>query len=556
MTTKPQKRNRQFAVIQRLVIWAGLAAGLWGLFGADVLSLTGAWASDTAPAATAAAADTSHAAAGGGHASHGDPYAKLFQVFGFIIVCALVGRWLARRLHQPAVLGELLIGMALGTVLYQFQAPAVAIIRHHEEVVSALQQVLQNDLSWSAAIQTVGQDTTITPEVRTLLVQVMGSPAFPDYYMLARSAMLLSSLGVILLLFMVGLEVSLDDMRRVGSSALGVAILGTVVPFGLGFASVYVLVPDATFNMALFLGASLAATSIGITARVFKDLHKMHLTEAKIVLGAAVLDDVLGLIVLAVVSGIVSSGVFEAGTAGLILLKAVLFIGLTLWFGKRLLGRNILFFARLDGSSIRLLYPIVLMLMLAWLADFIGLATIVGAFCAGLILNDDLFDDLPGEKPKALSTSAEHGHSLGRQSLEALIGPIEGIFAPVFFVLMGMQVDVATFTDTSVLLLALALTAVAILGKLAAALLLPKGIDKLIVGIGMVPRGEVGLIFAGIGKGLGVLDAGTFSALIILVILTTLVTPPLLKWAIDRHSRLQHKAENAQKAKPVPATAD
>jgi Kef-type K+ transport system membrane component KefB len=178
----------------------------------------------------------------------------------------------------------------------------------------------------------------------------------------------------------------------------------------------------------------------------------------------------------------------------------------------------------LDQSNVKLIYPFALLMILAWLADLIGLATIVGAFAAGLIIEEEHFQ-------------MEKSSPQSRETVESIMAPLEGIFAPVFFVLMGIQVDVGTFLEMQVLLAGLALTAVAIISKVAASVIVKKGNDKFIVGFGMIPRGEVGLIFASIGKSLGVLDSNMFSVIIIVVLLTTLVTPPLLQWAIERKEK-------------------
>lgn len=288
-------------------------------------------------------------------------------------------------------------------------------------------------------------------------------------------------------------------------------------------------------NVAIFVGASLCATSIGITARVFKDMNQLQIPEAKIVLGAAVIDDVLGLIVLAIVSGIITTGSVSILTISWILLKSVLFLGLVLFFGLNLLEKTIRFTDRLDHQNIRLLYPLALLTLLSWLADSIGLATIVGAFAAGLIIREEYFILNEGE------TVEEHirDHS----TVEAIVAPIEGIFAPVFFVVMGMQVDISAFTDLRVIGLGLVITLVAIVGKLVTSLIVPKPNHRWIIGIGMVPRGEVGLIFASIGKSLGVLNGELFSVIIIMVILTTLVTPPFLSWSLARKARAEEPAE-------------
>jgi len=211
----------------------------------------------------------------------------------------------------------------------------------------------------------------------------------------------------------------------------------------------------------------------------------------------------------------------ELPAVGWILLKAVLFLGLVVLFGSFLMKRTIRYFTRLDPSHVKLLYPFALLMLLAWAADAVGLAGIVGAFAAGLIIDEEYFGE----------TAPTPG---GKASVESIIAPIEGIFAPVFFVLMGMQVDAASLADPKTLLTGLALTVVAVAGKMVSSLPVKKGTDRLIVGIGMVPRGEVGLIFAGIGKGIGVLDDRMFSVIVTVVLLTTLVTPPLLGWAIRR----------------------
>ena len=251
-------------------------------------------------------------------------------------------------------------------------------------------------------------------------------------------------------------------------------------------------------------------------------MNRLGMGEAKIVMSAAVLDDVFGLIILAIVTGIVTSGSIEVSSIVMIVLKASIFLSIVLFVGTKFLKQQIAFFAKLDQSHVRLIFPFSLLMFLAWLADAIGLATIIGAFAAGLIIKEEYF-------------TRHHGE----HSVESIIAPIEGIFAPVFFVLMGLQVDVSVFTNMEVLISGLALTVVAIISKMAASLILKKGNNKLIIGIGLVPRGEVGLIFASIGKSIGVLDDRLFSIIIVVVLLTTMVTPPMLKWAIERKERCE-----------------
>ena len=250
-------------------------------------------------------------------------------------------------------------------------------------------------------------------------------------------------------------------------------------------------------------------------------MNVLHLKESQIVLEAAVIDDVLGLIALAVVSGIATGGQFSLAAAWQILLKATLFLGGVILFGRFILKRQIAFFSKLDRANLRLLYPLALLLLFSWLAAAFGLAAIVGAFAAGLIIKEEYFP-----------SGAEC--NFGGQEVRAVMAPLEGAFAPLFFVLMGFQVDVTTFLDPSVLVTGLVLTLAAMVGKLAAGLGASPAQNRWIVGLGLAPRGEVGLIFAGIGRAIGVLDAQLFSAVIMVVLLTTVLTPSLLTWAIKQ----------------------
>jgi Na+:H+ antiporter len=472
------------------------------------------------PVAGIAAAAVSTAAEGETGAAHGDPYALVFEIFALMLVAAVMGRFIAGKLKQSPVLGELLIGILLGSILYQLGNPVVTTLRHFEEIEQAGQKVLHKNIGWQEALKITLQETPLTSSAQAKIEKVALSPNFTQYRFLAQVLQLFSGLGVIMLLFLVGLECSLEEMLSVGGSAAGVAVLGVILPLALGFLVTWGLMPELpNLNIPIFMGATMCATSIGITARVFRDLNQMGTPEAKVVLGAAVLDDILGLIVLAAVTGIIASGTLKITSVGFIILKALVFLGAVILFGRYLLQRQIAFFAILDQTNVKLLYPFSLLLILAWLADLMGLATIVGAFAAGLIVKDESF------------TVYQKGH-YGDRSVESIMAPLEGVFAPVFFVLMGLQVDISTFINPRVLLMGLAITAVAVVTKVAAALPFSRSFNRLAVGLGMVPRGEVGLIFASIGRVMGILDTSLYSVVIIMVLLTTLVTPPALSWAL------------------------
>ncbi|MEO6122010.1 MAG: cation:proton antiporter, partial [Acidimicrobiales bacterium] len=316
----------------------------------------------------------------------------------------------------------------------------------------------------------------------------------------------LAEIGVILLLLQVGLEMDLADLGSVGRASLLVALAGVVLPFAGGFA-VAAAFGEPT-NTAIFVGAALTATSVGITARVFGDLRALATVEARTVLGAAVADDVLGLVILTVVVRLVADGsVSVAGVAGIAVL-AIAFLVVTAGVGTRLAP---MLFGLVDrhSRSAGTLVAVALAFALAFaeLADAARLATVVGAFVAGLSL--------------ARSDQAER--------IRRDLTPVGHLFVPVFFLQIGIEADIASLVEPRVLAVAGGLLVVAVLGKLAAAVgLIGSPGDRLLVGLGMLPRGEVGLIFAGIGLREGILGDDLYAAVLLVVLVTTLVTPPLL----------------------------
>jgi Kef-type K+ transport system membrane component KefB len=307
------------------------------------------------------------------------------------------------------------------------------------------------------------------------------------------------------------------------------------------------LLPGKDANTYLFLGAALAATSVGITGRVFRDLGKLGLPEAQVVLGAAVIDDVLGLVILAVVSSLVQAGTVSFGEVGWIITKAVLFLAGSIVVGRAVAPHSSKWLARLDkGQSMLFAQVLATGLFLAWLAHVIGLAPIIGAFAAGLLFEPVFLRDF--ETPKVVQEIAPLlpegprnadrirqvlDREISRQH-EHLIEPIGYFFVPVFFVLTGMQVDLGTLADLQVVGIALGTTVVAVAGKLAAGFAAGRGYSPWLIGWGMVPRGEVGLIFAMAGRQLGVVSESLFSVIVIMVILTTLLTPPILTALLRR----------------------
>ena len=341
----------------------------------------------------------------------------------------------------------------------------------------------------------------------------------------------MAQLGVLFLLFQVGLESDIGKMAAVGFSATLVAVLGVVAPMLLGLGVSQWFLGDQHTLSHWFVGATLAATSVGITARVLGDLGRATSVEGRIILGAAVIDDVLGLVVLAVVTGLIQAAdagrAFDLTGLALIIGKAVGFLVAAVVVGRWLSRLTFRFAAQLPGEGLLLSFALAFCFLLSWLAGLAGLAPIVGAFAAGLVLDDVSYERL-------VARDAE------KRDLHNLLRPLSDFMVPVFFVLMGMGVDLRVFGESGVLGFAAALTVAAVLGKQVCSLgAFGHGVDRLAVGLGMIPRGEVGLIFASIGRtltigGERVVNDMVYSAVVVMVAVTTLVTPPLLAWRLRR----------------------
>ncbi|MDR3124903.1 MAG: cation:proton antiporter [Endomicrobium sp.] len=329
----------------------------------------------------------------------------------------------------------------------------------------------------------------------------------------------ISELGAIVLLFEVGLSTDMKEFLKAGLWATAVAVVGVVAPYFLGY---FVFLHfELTSTQATFAGAVLTATSVGITARVFMDLNRLETQEAKIVLGAAVIDDVIGLAILAVVLKLVQGGTFTFGTVASISGTAILFLVLSVLAGVLIAPSIFKIVVKMKQSHVTFVIGIVFCFIISAFSTKVGLAPIVGAFVAGLILS-------------TIKQSEE---------IKRDIKPIYAFFVPIFFVLMGINVDISTFnpfvaTNREVLALMAILFVVAFIGKVVAGFVVfKKGINKLIIGVSMVPRGEVGLIFAGIGLKNSVFGIKDYSALVAVIMLTTFITPIILKYLLSKQKK-------------------
>ena len=371
-----------------------------------------------------------------------------------IFIAAKVFGELAERIGQPAVLGELVGGMIVGVSGLHFVDP---------------------------------HDVTIH---------------------------LLSELGVILLLFLIGLETDLRKLMSVGGSATAVAVVGVALPFAGGFAVGELLGYGAM--VSVFLGAALTATSVGITARVLSDLGHLHDPESQVILGAAVVDDIIGLVLLTLCGTLAGGGALTTISVLKVVAVAFGFVVLAIVIGSWLAPALIRLIDRIDVARGIFFASVVFALLLAYIAQRVGSAIIIGSFAAGLVL-----------------ARTDKGKQIERE-----VHDIANFFIPIFFVAVGAAIDVTTLRDPKYLLIGLALTAVGIIGKvLAGFVAMKKGLNRLVIGVGMIPRGEVGLIFAQIGLSAKLLSAGLYSSVTLMIILTTFVTPLILRRLLARLER-------------------
>lgn len=391
----------------------------------------------------------------------------LFLAIAAMLIAAKLLGELAERIGQPAVLGELVAGVLLG----------------------------------SSVLGIVPAD----------------GPAAEVIHVLAE-------LGVVLLLFEIGLETDLAEMFRVGTASLSVAAVGVALPFLFGFAY-WAYVPHVAsggstdlITAAIFVGATLTATSVGITARVLSDLHKMNTPEARIIIGAAVIDDVLGLVILTVVSGLASGASLAPASILRVFTVAVGFLVIAVLVGRFAAPRLFDIIVRMRVRFVLLVFAFAFVLTLSAVAAVAGSALIIGAFAGGLILSGtNQFD-----------------------TIEREVRPVASIFTPIFFVSVGASVNLRLLDPTQegaagLLGVAAVITALAIIGKVAAGWAAPwVSFRRLLVGVGMVPRGEVGLIFADIGRRAGILNEAVFGAILLMVMATTFVAPPGLKFLFGR----------------------
>ncbi|PSO89882.1 MAG: sodium:proton antiporter [Cyanobacteria bacterium QS_6_48_18] len=401
-----------------------------------------------------------------------------------IYIASKVGGELCSRINLPPVLGELLGGVVVGT--------------------SALQLLVFPDTgalaSDSLIMNLLERSTDLNPEEAESVFEAQ-----------SEVITILSELGVIILLFEIGLESDLQELIRVGPQAAIVAVVGVIAPFVAGTAGL----------LYIFDRAALTATSIGITAKVLSELGRLSAKEGQIIIGAAVLDDILGIVILAVVASLVKTGEIQVGNILYLVASAGAFLIGVIIVGRFLGSYFVRLVNQMNTRGKLLLMALVVAFTLAYVATIIQLEAILGAFAAGLVLAET-------EK---------------RKELEEQVSPVADIFVPVFFVYVGAKTDLSVLnpfvpSNREGLILAAFLILVAIVGKAISGFTIfgQPELNKLSIGVGMIPRGEVGLVFAGVGSASGALSESTDAAIIVMVILTTFIAPPLLRFVFKEEA--------------------
>jgi len=385
---------------------------------------------------------------------HGaDILLALFAIF----VAAQIGAEIAQRLKLPGVVGEIVAGCAIGP----------------------------SALGWIA----------------------------PEQIAAGMPLDVLAEIGVVLLLFSVGLETRLDDLKQVGRNAFLVGVLGVVVPFVLG--ALWAHGNGFEWTKSMFVAAAFVATSAGITARVLQELGVITRIESRVILGAAVIDDILAMLLLGVVTSLQSGDGVNIGGLLLVLAQAIGFVAVIGWVGTRVMRKRANWLDRPINPLSPLTISLAICLGLAWLSTEFGLAAIIGAFLAGMI--------------------ASETHQ--REELEHQVQPLLALLTPFFFVITGAKIDLSVFADGAALWMLLVVTVIAIVSKLIGGFLGASSLGRrsaLIVGVGMVPRGEVGVVIASLGLAAGVFTNQTYAVIVAMSLLTSIVTPPVLAVLLKR----------------------
>jgi Kef-type K+ transport system membrane component KefB len=440
-----------------------------------------------------------------------NPFSFILLEFGLIIILALVGHILSRRYRLPNVLGELLIGIIAGNILYWLDwSPVFYMLMHMSAAGEVFKSIWTSNLSVADTVNKLySLNQPETREFVNRLSEVFTSNKSPALILLGVALWIFSNFGVFLLVFKLGLETKTEEIRNAAEPlAFLVFAAGTIVPFFLGLAASLWLLPEATAAVHVFIAAALCTTSSAITTGMFTYLNKQQSREAKLVINAAFLDDIFGMFFLSYITNIVLGETLNISEiVTLFFYSAFIFVGIIV-LGKRLVT-YIPQFYNFDKSHTRILIPLMVVVLVSWLAELFDIGVISGAFMAGMILNN--MQDK-------------------RNLTNDLIVQLEKTFAPIFFVFVGMQVNLKQFVKPEIIWLTIVLLIAALLGKAVAGFVTKQNINRFAIGLGMIPRGESVLIFISIGKILGIINDSIFSVITVIVLATNFIAP----WAIKK----------------------
>ncbi len=440
-----------------------------------------------------------------------DPFSFVLLEFGFITLLALIGHIVSHHYQWPKMLGELLIGIIVGNILYWFDfSPVFYLLMHLADASEVFKSVWTSDLPIADTIQNFyNSDDAETAAFAEQMLKVFATDQSPALIIVGISIWLFSSFGVFFLLFKLGIETSPEDiLKKAEPAAYLVSLTGTLLPFLLGLGFSLWLIPELNTAEHIFLAAALSTTSAGLASHLFAKVHQFNSREAQIAIQAAYIDDISGVFLLGFIANVVLSNIVGLPAIIAFFIYSLVIFLLIIFIGKAIV-RYIPHYYRFTETHTILLVPLAMVVLVSWLADIFSIGQISSAFLAGMILNK-LQDK--------------------RDIIKGLISLLEKIFAPAFFVFVGMQVNLELLADPSMLLLIVCLFLAASIGKIAAGYASLQHIDALAVGIGLLPRGEAVLIFISMGKILGVMNDAIFSIITIVVLLTNFVTPWVLRY--------------------------
>ncbi len=442
-----------------------------------------------------------------------DPFSFILLEFCAVVTLAVIGHIISKQYRIPTLVGALVIGIVIGNILFWLDlSPFIYMLMHLADAGEIFKTIWTSDLSVAETIiRYYVNDNPESSEFANRLSQIFTSSQSPALILLGVALWIISNIGVFLISFKLGLEIKIQEIVKSAEPlAYLISIAGTLATFFLGLSVVNWLLPDMDIAKQIFIAAALCTTSAAITTSIFTNVSREQSREAKLVINAAFIDDILGIFFLSYIANIVLGDTRTISQMISLLLYSLIVI-LAIFFLGRWVTRYIPKIYNFDEPHSRLLVPVMMVVFVSFLTNLFDIGIVSSAFIAGLILNG--VHDKVG-------------------LIKDIIGSLEKLFAPIFFVFVGMQVNLRQFLDGETILLTIALLMATIAGKIAAGYISRQRFNNLAVGLGMVPRGEAVLISISIGKILGLVDDSIFSVIAIIVLITDFIAP----WAIDNLS--------------------